>query len=277
MISEFIAESIIRRALEEDIMFGDITTDSIIDEFAFTEANLIAKQEGTIAGIGITEKVFKILDESSFFMSNIKDGDQVKPDQVIAVIKGRTRALLKAERTALNILQRLSGIATKTKCFCDKIDKYQTRIVDTRKTTPGLRLFEKYAVKVGGGENHRFSLSDGVLIKDNHIKAAGGISNAILLAKKSVPHTIKIEVETESMEQVKEAIEAKADIIMLDNMSIEQMKKAVDFINKRALVEASGNMNLNTIADVAATGVDLISVGAITHSATSLDISMRIY
>lgn len=277
MINQFITERIIRRALEEDISYGDITTDSVVDEFAFTEANIIAKEEGIIAGIGIAEKVFKMLDESSFFMSNIKDGELVKPGQVLAIVKGRTRCLLKAERTALNILQRLSGIATKTKHFCDKIVDYPTKIVDTRKTTPGLRLFEKYAVKVGGGDNHRYCLSDGVLIKDNHIKAAGGITNAIVLAKKNVPHTIKIEVETETMEQVAEAIEAGADIIMLDNMTIEQMKKAVEFIDKRAMVEASGNMNIKTIADVAATGVDIISVGALTHSAASLDISMRIY
>jgi nicotinate-nucleotide pyrophosphorylase (carboxylating) len=277
MINEFITESVIKRALEEDISYGDITTDSIVNEFASSEAKLIAKQEGIIAGIEICEKVFKMLDASSFFMNNIKDGDFVKSGDVIAIVKGRTGALLKAERTALNILQRLSGIATKTRSFCDSVKDYNVRIVDTRKTTPGLRLFEKYAVKVGGGDNHRYSLSDGVLIKDNHIKAAGGIKEAITLAKKNVPHTIKIEVETETMEQVKEALEAGADIIMLDNMTVEQMKNAVKFINKRALIEASGNMKLELINEVASTGVDIISVGALTHSASSLDISMRIY
>ena len=174
------------------------------------------------------------MDEGSFFLANVKDGDIVEIGKVIAIIKGRTRCLLKAERTALNIIQRLSGIATKTRQFCDKVKNYPVKIVDTRKTTPGLRLFEKYAVRVGGGTNHRYCLSDGVLIKDNHINAAGGITNAVIAAKNKISHTIKIEVETETLEQVKEALDANADVIMLDNMSIEMMKKAVKIVGKRA-------------------------------------------
>lgn len=263
-------------ALKEDIALGDITTDNLIDNCSISNASLIAKESGIIAGLGVCERVFKLLDEGCIFKGNVKDGDFVKKGDIIAEIKGNTRALLKGERTALNLLQRLSGIATKTNELCNKVKELPVKIVDTRKTTPGLRILEKYAVKTGGGYNHRFSLSDGVLIKDNHIKAAGSIKKAVELVRQNVPHTLKIEVETETLEQVKEALECGTDIIMLDNMSLEMMKQAVKFINRKAIVEASGNVTLETVYDIACTGIDIISVGGITHSAASFDISMKI-
>lgn len=276
MLDKFFIDDLIMAALKEDIPSGDITTDNLISSDSISRAYFIAKESGVIAGIYAAERAFKLLDESVEFKVNIGDGSVVKKGDIIAEVSGNTRALLKAERTALNFVQRLSGIATKTKEFCDKVKDLPVRIVDTRKTTPGLRLLEKYAVRAGGGHNHRYCLSDGVLIKDNHIKAAGGIKNAVELARHQVPHTTKIEVETESMEQVKEALECKADIIMLDNMSLDMMKEAVGVINKRAIVEASGNVNMDTVYDIASTGVDIISVGQITHSVKALDISMRI-
>jgi nicotinate-nucleotide pyrophosphorylase (carboxylating) len=217
-----------------------------------------------------------VLDNTVEFTALIKDGDEVKKGDVFAKVSGSTSALLKAERTALNFLQRLSAIATITNRYVLKVKDIPVRVTDTRKTTPGLRLLEKYAVSAGGGANHRFSLSDGVLIKDNHIAAAGGITNAVERVRGKIPHTVKIEVEVESIEEVQEALDCKADIIMLDNMTNKQMAEAVSLINKRALVEASGNMTEESIYDVALTGVDIISIGKLTHSANSVDISMNI-
>jgi nicotinate-nucleotide pyrophosphorylase (carboxylating) len=275
MLDKIHIDNIITTALKEDMSLGDITTDNLINESSNSTAVLIAKGTGVIAGLDVCERVFKLLDEGVRFKRNVSDGTAVEKGDIIAEIEGNSRILLKAERTALNFLQRLSGIATRTNEYCEKVKDLPAKIVDTRKTTPGLRFLEKYAVKAGGGGNHRFSLSDGVLIKDNHIKASGGIRNAIEKARKSVPHTVKIEVETETIEQVKEALECNADIIMLDNMNLDMMKAAVEIINKRAIVEASGNVNLDTIYGIASTGVDIISIGELTHSVKAFDISMR--
>jgi len=215
MLNRFELEDIIKTALKEDIALGDITTDSLIDPSSTSSAVYIAKDDGIIAGLFVAERVFKIIDEDIEFVKKVNDGERVKKGDIIAQIKGSTSALLKAERTSLNYLQHLSGIATKTGMFVEKLKGLKTKVVDTRKTTPGLRALEKYAVKMGGGTNHRFCLSDGVLIKDNHIKAAGGVKKAIEKVRANIPHTIKIEVETETIEQVKEALDAKADIIML--------------------------------------------------------------
>ena len=276
MINWFIVDEIIINALKEDMPYGDVTTDAVIDIETNTRAEFLAKEDGVIAGLDIARRVFELLDDKILFMKLVKDGTFVKKGTVIAEIAGNTAAILKGERTALNILQRLSGIASITKEFCNKIEGTNVKIADTRKTTPGLRMLEKYAVKVGGGSNHRFSLSDGVLIKDNHIKAVGGIKEAVDEVRRNVPHTIKIEVETETLDEVKEALASGADIIMLDNMSINDMKKAVELAKGKALIEASGNVSLQNVYDVALTGVDIISVGSITHSVKSLDISLKI-
>jgi nicotinate-nucleotide pyrophosphorylase (carboxylating) len=269
-------DKIILNALNEDMPSGDITTDNIIDENSKSEAILIAKDTGIIAGLNIAKRVFEVLDDEIEFESLFQDGQTVKNGDIIAKINGNTRTLLRGERTALNLLQRLSGIATKTGKLLEKIKNSNAKLVDTRKTTPGLRILEKYAVRVGGGSNHRFCLSDGVLIKDNHIKAAGGIKKAIELVRGRIPHTIKVEVETETLEQVKEALDAKADIIMLDNMGLDKLREAVKIINGKAITEASGNVNADSISDIAGTGVDLISVGGLTHSINAFDISMKI-
>lgn len=269
-------DKIIMNALKEDIPSGDITTDNIIDEKSESEAVLIAKAEGVIAGLDVAKRVFMLLDDRIVFEKKVEEGQRVKYGDTIAIIRGNTRVILKAERTALNLLQRLSGIATATRKLLDRVEGLPVKVVDTRKTTPGLRILEKYAVRVGGGYNHRFSLSDGVLIKDNHIKAAGGIKKAIERVRERIPHTIKIEVETETIEQVLEAIDGKADIIMFDNMGLDKMKEAVKIVNSKVITEASGNVNLDTIYDIASTGVDIISVGGLTHSVHSFDISMKI-
>ncbi len=268
-------DELILNTLKEDMPLGDITTDNLIDGREISKARFISKDDGIIAGLLVSERTFKITDSSVSFKKLVADGEPVKKGTVIAEIEGSTSALLKGERTALNFLQRLSGIATLTNRYVSKVKDLPVRIVDTRKTTPGLRFLEKYAVRMGGGSNHRFCLSDGVLIKDNHISAAGSIKNAVEIIRARVPHTVKIEVETETIPQVLEALESKVDIIMLDNMSLDIMKEAVNLINKRALVEASGNVNLDTVYEIASTGVDIISVGSITHSAPSFDISMR--
>lgn len=277
MIDKMYIDSTIINALKEDMPLGDITTDNTIVSGSVSKARFIAKQDMVLAGIDVAERVFKLVNEHISFKMLAEDGTKIQKGDIIAEIEGDTAAMLKAERTALNFVQRLSGIATKTALFVDKIHDLPANIVDTRKTTPGLRYLEKYAVKVGGGQNHRFCLSDGVLIKDNHIQAAGGIKNAVSKVKGHIPHTIKIEVETETMEQVAEAVEAGADIIMLDNMSLEMMKEAVKFINGRALVEASGNVTLERVRGIAETGVDIISVGGLTHSVEAADISMRFF
>lgn len=268
-------DEIIQNALREDMPYGDITTDNLLNDQHKTKARLISKESGVIAGMDVARRVFELVDSDIELEVFVQDGEKVKKGDVIAYISGLTASVLKAERTALNLLQRMSGIATATAMYVEAVEGLPVRIVDTRKTVPGLRTLDKYAVVTGGGQNHRYGLSDAVLIKDNHIAAAGGIHNAVSIIKGKIPHTVKIEVETESFEQVEEAVAAKADIIMLDNMNCEQMKKCVMFINKRALVEASGNVSLLTVREIAQTGVDIISVGAITHSVKALDISLR--
>jgi len=268
----------IRMALAEDIGTGDITTLSCVAEDAISEARLIAKEDGVLCGLDVFKLVYSIVDARVTVNSMLTDGDVLSKGDVIAIVTGPSRAMLSGERVALNLLQHLSGVATRTKSYSDNLQGYNTRIVDTRKTTPGLRSLEKYAVRVGGGHNHRFSLADAVLIKDNHIKAAGGISAAVKRARAAAPFTMKIEVECETIEQVRDALNAKADIIMLDNMSNEQMRAAVSEIDGRAITEASGNMgdkNATEIIAVAETGVDVISIGALTHSVKALDISLK--
>lgn len=275
MLDMTIVDDIIMRALKEDMPMGDLTTDSIIPSDAICSASLIAKEKGVIAGLDVFERVFTLLDPKIYIERYVNEGEKVEAKTLIMRLSGNARAMLKAERTALNLLQRMSGIATATNRFAEILKGTKTKIVDTRKTAPGLRYLDKYAVRAGGGTNHRFCLSDGVLIKDNHIKAAGSITAAVERARAAIPHTIKIEVETESLEQVKEALEAGADIIMLDNMTPEAMKEAVDYINGRALTEASGNVTVEKAEIIAKTGVDLVSSGSLTHSVKAMDISLR--
>lgn len=269
-----VVDKIIKDALLEDIPNEDITTNSIIDEKSIANVELLCKEEGIIAGVEVFKRVFDILGNVEVKLYKC-DGDKVYPKDKIAIIKGSTRNLLLGERIALNLLQRMSGIATLTNKFVEEIKHTNAKLLDTRKTTPNLRILEKYSVKVGGGCNHRFNLSDGVMLKDNHISAAGGIRNAVELARKNSSFVRKIEVETENLEMVKEALEVKADIIMLDNMSLDVAKQAVELINKRALTEFSGNVELNNVKEIAEIGVDYISVGALTHSAKILDFSMK--
>ncbi|HVJ48488.1 carboxylating nicotinate-nucleotide diphosphorylase [Desulfitobacterium sp.] len=269
-------EEIVRRALSEDIGFQDLTTEAIISETQWSVAEITAKAEGILAGMDIAKRAFTLLDEQVSFQAKVQDGESVSPGQVVAVIKGRTRALLSGERVALNFLQRLSGIATGTYKAMECVKAFDCHLIDTRKTTPGLRGLEKYAVKMGGGYNHRFGLFDAILIKDNHIAAAGGITEAVRLVHEKVGHMVKVEVETESLAQVEEALRTPIDIIMLDNMSTELMKQAVQRIDKKVLTEASGGITLDSLVQVAATGVDLISLGWLTHSAQALDLSLNI-
>ena len=258
----------------EDIGYKDITTDNLPFDKE-VEASIVAKEEGIIAGLEFAKEVFLLVDQNVSFPFSLKDGTYVKKKQEILRIKGRAKSILKGERLALNILQRLSGIATTTNRYVEKIKDLKTQLLDTRKTTPGFRAFEKYAVSVGGGKNHRFALYDMVMIKDNHIALAGSIKTAVAEIKKRVSPMVKIEVETSNLKEVKEALEANVDVIMLDNMSIEKMKEAVKIINGKALTEASGNITLENIREVALTGVDFISSGAIIHSSKWLDISLR--
>lgn len=267
---------IIKRALEEDIGYGDITTLSLIPEELPAKGLFVAKKPGVSAGIKISRAVFAYLDPATQFEILKGDGEMLQPGEIIAVVRGRARTLLTGERTALNFLQRMSGIATKTKKMTELLKDSPAQLLDTRKTTPGLRVLEKYAVSVGGARNHRFGLYDGVMIKDNHIKAVGSIQAAVTSARQKVPYTIKIEVETENLEQLQEALEAGADIIMLDNMDIYEMEAAVKITAGRALLEASGGINEGNLAEVARTGVDFISMGALTHSVSSLDISFNL-
>jgi nicotinate-nucleotide pyrophosphorylase (carboxylating) len=275
MLNIGMVDEIISKALSEDIGTGDITTASTIPKDQKISGKFIAKEAGVICGLEVVKKVFEKIDREIIMIPHVTDGERVNKGDLIAEIKGPAVGVLTGERVALNFLQRLSGISTKTAQLLEEVKGTKAKITDTRKTTPGLRVLEKYAVRVGGGVNHRFNLSDGILIKDNHIKAAGSITNAIAAARKNAPHTLKIEVEVESMEQIEEALEAGADIIMLDNMGMEEMKKAVARINGRALVEASGNMGEKDLREVADTGVDLISVGALTHTVKAMDISLR--
>lgn len=266
---------LIARALAEDIGTGDITTQSTVPHDTVIKGRFIAKSPGVLCGTGIAKAVFAYVDAQVNMEAFFRDGDKVNKGDVIGTVEGRAVSVLTGERLALNFMQRLSGIATRTRQAADEVAGYPVKIIDTRKTTPGLRVLEKYAVRAGGGYNHRITLADGVLIKDNHIKAAGGITPAVKAALKNAPHTLKIEVEVESLEMVREALEAGADIIMLDNMTSELMAQAVKLINQKALVEASGNMDEKNLKEVAATGVDLISIGALTHTVRPMDISLR--
>ncbi len=269
-----IIDNLIMEAIKEDIPQNDITTDFIIRDDSICSVDLIAKENGVIAGLAVFERVFKILGEVNveFFK---QDGDVVNEGQCIAKLRGKTKHILTGERTALNYLQRMSGIATLTRTYVDKLEGTGVKILDTRKTTPNMRIFEKYAVKIGGGCNHRYNLSDSVLIKENHISAAGGIREAVNIIRENVSFVKKIEVEVETLKQIHEALEVGADIIMLDNMDVVTMRKAVEIINKKALVEASGNVTLDNISEVAMSGVDYLSVGAVTHSSKVLDLSMK--
>lgn len=275
-MNPFMIKDIVKRALEEDLGIGDITSDSVLKENFTTEAVFLVKSPGVIAGLPVVAEVWRQLDPEVIFNPLVKDGLPVAEGMEIAKVSGPVKSILAGERVSLNFLQRLSGIATKTAQLVKLVEGYQVKVVDTRKTTPGLRILEKYAVVQGGGHNHRYNLADAVLIKDNHIAACGSIIEAVKRARAAIPHTITIEVEVENESQVREAIDAKADIIMLDNMSPTQMRAMVTLINGRALVEASGNINESTIKEVAATGVDIISSGAITHSVSALDISLNI-
>ncbi len=272
-------DDILTRALKEDVGSGDITTRSTVSAGKKAHGRYIAKECGVVCGLFICERVFALVGGDVTFTPLVNEGDYVEKGTVIATVEGEARNILTGERVGLNLLQHLSGIATNTKKTVDAVAGTNVKVADTRKATPGLRILEKYAVRVGGGTNHRFNLSDGVLIKDNHIVASGSILGAVAAARKNVPHTIKIEVEIETFEQLEEALEAKADIIMLDNMSAENMKRAVEIINGRALAEASGNMgdkNAAELLEVAKTGVDIISVGALTHSVHAMDISLKL-
>lgn len=262
-------------ALREDITDEDVTTNAVMRERKQGTVNLICKEEGIICGLPIFQRVFELLDESFCFESIYKDGDEVKKGEIIGKLVGDIRSLLTGERTALNYLQRMSGIATYTHEYVEEIKQYKTKLLDTRKTTPNMRVFEKYAVKVGGGNNHRYNLSDGVLIKDNHIGAAGGVSNAIQMAKEYAPFVRKIEVEVENLEMMQEAIDAGADIIMLDNMDNVMMRAAVEMAKGRAQIECSGNVTKGRLKEIAELGVDYISVGALTYMAPIMDLSLK--
>lgn len=270
-----VADELIKSALKEDITSEDISTCAVMREYKKGVADLICKQDGIICGLGVFARVFAILDEKTECEFFKKDGDKVQKGEHICRVTGDIRAILSGERTALNFLQRMSGIATYTAQTVKLLEGSRTKLLDTRKTTPNMRVFEKYAVKVGGGSNHRFNLSDGVMLKDNHIGAAGGVKEAVKAAKEYCSFVHKIEVEVENLEMCKEAVEAGADIIMLDNMSVEDMKKAVALIGGRALTECSGNVTKENIKKVAEAGVDFISSGALTHSAPVLDVSLK--
>lgn len=269
------ADELIKMALKEDISNEDVSTNAVLKGYKRGKADLICKQDGVICGLPVFERVFKILDENIKIKFLVKEGEKVKRTQHIAEITGDMRVILQGERTALNYLQRMSGIATYTAQVAELLKGGKTKLLDTRKTTPNMRIFEKYAVKVGGGNNHRYNLSDGVLLKDNHIGAAGGIKNAVKAAKEYSSFVRKIEIEVETLDGVKEAVEAGADIIMLDNMSVEDMTVAVKYIGGRALTECSGNVTKENIKNILSTGVDYVSSGALTHSAPILDLSLK--
>ena len=268
-------DDILRAALREDITSEDVSTNAVVKGPSLGSAQLIAKQDGILAGLKVFERVFWLLDPSAKFETEYQDGQAIKSGTVVGTVSGDMRALLSGERTALNYLQRMSGIATMTRRYADILQGSKTKLLDTRKTTPNMRIFEKYAVKVGGGINHRYNLSDGILLKDNHIGAAGGIAQAVARARAYAPFIRKIEVETETLEMVQQALEAGADIIMLDNMTPDMMKEAVQLIDGRAQTECSGNITKENIAKICEIGVDFVSSGALTHSAPILDISMK--
>ncbi len=269
------ADEMILMALKEDITSEDITTNSVMKEYCLGTVDLICKQDGVIAGLDVFKRVFILLDSKTDVDFYVKDGDEVKNGQKLGVVTGDIRVLLSGERTALNYLQRMSGIATYTRSIAKLFEGSNTKLLDTRKTTPNMRVFEKYAVKVGGGYNHRFNLSDGILLKDNHIGAAGGIKQAVEMAREYAPFVRKIEVEVENLDMLKDALEAGADIIMLDNMSVEDMKTAVSLCKGKAETECSGNVTKDNVACLVDIGVDYISSGALTHSAPILDLSLK--
>ena len=269
------ADPLILSALREDITNEDVSTNSVMPQAAEGEADLLCKQDGVICGLDIFARVFALLDENTAVDLSVRDGDEVKKGQFMGKVRGDMRVILSGERTALNYLQRMSGIATYTRVMASALEGTKTKLLDTRKTTPNNRIFEKYAVRVGGGNNHRINLSDGVMLKDNHISAAGGVKKAVAMAKEYAPFVRKIEVETETLEMVQEAVDAGADIIMLDNMDAETMKKAVSLIGGCAEIEVSGNVTKENIRALADLGVDYISSGALTHSAKILDISLK--
>jgi nicotinate-nucleotide pyrophosphorylase (carboxylating) len=276
LLNKLAVKRIIEEAILEDISGIDNTNDYLIDRNQTGEASVIFKEFGVVSGLEVFKWVFEALDEDILVEFKKEDGDIVQSGEEIIALRGKLITILKGERVALNFLQRMSGISTMAYTLSSLIEDHSVRIADTRKTTPGLRLLEKYAVKMGGGYNHRYGLSDAVMIKDNHIKAVGSISEAVKRARSEAPHTATIEVEVETLDQLKEAMKAKADIIMLDNMSLEDMRMAVSIAGERAVLEASGNVSEENIVNIAQTGVDVISVGALTHSAKSVDISLNI-
>lgn len=269
------ADEMILAALREDITSEDISTNSVMRDYRLGEVELICKEDGVIAGLDVFKRVFELLDPTTEVSFTCKDGDTVKKGEQLGLVRGDIRVLLSGERTALNYLQRMSGIATYTRAIADLLKGSKTKLLDTRKTTPNMRVFEKYAVKVGGGYNHRFNLSDGILLKDNHIGAAGGVAEAVRMAKEYAPFVRKIEIEVESLDMVREALEAGADIIMLDNMSVEDMREAVRLAKGRAETECSGNVTRENVARLVDIGVDYISSGALTHSSPILDLSLK--
>lgn len=275
-LPQFTTDEIIERALREDINYIDAATDYLLDDDDVSTARFVAKASGVLCGIDIAVRVFEMLDKDVSVQINIKDGGKVEKGDVIAVVTGKTKAILKAERTALNILQHMSGIASETAKYAECCKGTKAHVTETRKTLPGLRAIEKYAVTVGGGKNHRFNLSDGAMLKDNHIDAYGSITKAVEALRSKMGHMIKIEVEVRNEDELREALACKADVIMLDNMTCEQMKKCVEIADGKAVLEASGNVTLDNMAEVAATGVDIVSVGALTHSVKAFDISLKI-
>ena len=269
------ADELILQALREDITSEDITTNSVMPHYQAGEVDLICKQDGVIAGLEVFKRVFELLDPATEVTFTCKDGDTVRKGEKIGLVRGDIRVLLSGERTALNYLQRMSGIATYTREIADLLKGTKTKLLDTRKTTPNMRIFEKYSVKVGGGYNHRYNLSDGILLKDNHIGAAGGVKEAVRMAKEYAPFVRKIEIEVENLDMLKEALEAGADIIMLDNMTVEDMKTAVELCRGKAETECSGNVTRENVARLVDIGVDYISSGALTHSSPILDLSLK--
>ncbi len=274
-LNQFYVDNLIKEAISEDINYIDVSADYLIPENQRNDSYFIAKADGVLCGLEIAMRVFTLLDDTFTFTAHKKDGDEVKAGDLIVEFNGKTACLLKGERTALNIIQHMSGIATATNKAVKLCEGTKAQVTDTRKTLPGLRALQKYAVVCGGGKNHRYNLSDGAMLKDNHIDAGGGITNAVATLRSKLGHMVKIEVETRNFDEVKEAVSAGADIIMLDNMTNEQMKECVEFISGRAKTEASGNITLQNIAEVAKTGVDIISLGALTHSVKAFDISMK--
>ncbi len=274
-LSQFYIDDLIKTALNEDINYIDSTTDLLIPEDDISEAYFMAKDSGVLAGVEVAARVFKLLDENTEAKFLFKDGDTVKKGDIVARFKGNTAAMLKAERTALNLIQHMSGIATYTKKCVDLVKGTNASVTDTRKTLPGLRPLQKYSVVAGGGRNHRYNLTDAAMLKDNHIDAYGGITKAVNALRERAGHMLQIEVEARTLDDVKEALDCKVNVIMLDNMSCEEMKKAVELTAGRAKLEASGNVTLDTIREIAETGVDIISLGALTHSVKAFDISMK--